>query len=148
MDQFQLMFNLCWKRGNLWLWTAKLIGCFAPRAHSEYIWSFYRHNKNMYTLKIKADQAQKRNNMTSYLLQNTWNLQHICTHSPILTVTLHTVLENGSNVPAGWNLIIHGSEAVIHWSLRTTKTNKMSGVPRDDSDQPGHCCPHEETLGP
>ena len=55
----------------------------------------------MYMEKIKADQARKRNNMTFYLLQNTRNLQHMCTRSPILAVTLHTVLENGSTVPAG-----------------------------------------------
>ena len=51
--------------------------------------------------KLKADQAQKRKNMTFYLLQNTWNLQHIYMQSPILTVTLHAELENGSTVPAG-----------------------------------------------
>ena len=41
--------------------------------HLEHILS----NKNMYMQKIKVDQAQKWNNMTFYLLQNTRNLQHI-----------------------------------------------------------------------
>ena len=56
----------------------------------------------MYMQKIKEDQARKRNTMTFYLLQNTRDLQHICTRSPILAVTLHAVLENDSTVPAGW----------------------------------------------
>ena len=67
--------------------TAKLTGCFVSRAHSRYIWSFYRHNKNRYMKKVKADQAYELKNMTLCLLQNTRNFQHICTRSPILFVT-------------------------------------------------------------
>ena len=81
--------------------TAKLTGCFVPQAHSGYIWSFYRYNKNWYMKKVKSDQARKPKNMTFCLLQNTRNLQHICTRSPILVVTLHAALQNGSTVPAG-----------------------------------------------
>ena len=52
--------------------------------------------------KIKADQAWKWENMTFCFVQNTWNLQHICMRSPIVVVTLHAALENGSTIPAGW----------------------------------------------
>ena len=51
--------------------------------------------------KIK-DQTRKLKNMTIYLLQNTWNLQHMYTQSPILAVTLHAVLKNSSTIPVGW----------------------------------------------
>ena len=50
--------------------------------------------------KLQADQARTRKNMAFCLLQNTRNLQHIYTRSPILAVTLHAALENGSTVPA------------------------------------------------
>ena len=79
-----------------------LTGCFVLRAHSGYILSFYRHNENWCMQKIKADQTQKRKNMTFCLLQNTRNIQHMYMRSPILAVMLQAVLENGSTVPAGW----------------------------------------------
>ena len=97
-----IFFNLHWKWGNLWHWNYKcLLDFFVTRAHSGYIWSFYRHNKYRCMQKLRADQARKRKNMTFYLLQNTRNLQHVYMRSPILAVTLHAALENGNTVPAG-----------------------------------------------
>ena len=49
----------------------------------------------------KKIKASKRKNMTFCLLQNTQNLQHMCMRFPILVVTLHAALVNGSTVPAG-----------------------------------------------
>ena len=83
--------------------TAKLTACFVSRAHSRYIWSFYRHNKNRYIKKGKGGPGPETEKYDFCLMQNTRNLQHICTRSPILIVTLHTVLENDSTVPAGWS---------------------------------------------
>ena len=78
---------------------------FCTLAHSGYILSSYRQNKNRWMQKIKADQAQKWKNTTFCLLQNIRNFQHIYMLSPILIVTLHVALENGSTVPAGWKSV-------------------------------------------
>ena len=60
MDKFQLILIYVENGAICGSETAKLTGCFAPRAHSEYIWLLYRHNKNVCMQKIKADQARKR----------------------------------------------------------------------------------------
>ena len=61
MDQFKLFLIYIEHGAICGTVTAKLTGCFVPRTHSGYIWSFYRHNKNGRRQNIKADQAWKQN---------------------------------------------------------------------------------------
>ena len=83
--------------------TAKLTGCFVSRAHSKYIWSFYRHNKNRYMKKRQRRPGpETEKNDILYTAKYTKPPAHMH-ESPILIVTLHAALENGSTVPAGWS---------------------------------------------
>ena len=88
MDQFELIFNIRWKWGNLWHWNGKAYWCFVPRAHYGYIWSFSRNNKNQCAQTIKADQARL------FTTKYTRPPAHIHRRSPILIVTLYAALKN------------------------------------------------------